>query len=103
MKPRIHLSLSHMGGHELNYVSKAFEDNWITTVGPNVTGFEQDLQACIDERRARRPAPERQAERRAAGRSAHRPQRGCWGEGGWGCCGDRGAGTRRRVGRGAWA
>src|SRR5688572_13751183 len=44
MKSRIHLSLSHMGGHELNYVSKAFEDNWVTTIGPNVTGFEQDLQ-----------------------------------------------------------
>ena len=32
-----------MGGHELNYVHKAFEDNWITPAGPNLKGFEDDL------------------------------------------------------------
>jgi dTDP-4-amino-4,6-dideoxygalactose transaminase len=34
-----------MGGHELNYVHKAFEDNWISPVGPNLPGFEQELCA----------------------------------------------------------
>jgi dTDP-4-amino-4,6-dideoxygalactose transaminase len=34
-----------MGGHELNYVHKAFEDNWVTPAGPNLPGFEQELCA----------------------------------------------------------
>lgn len=32
-----------MGGHEKNYVQKAIEDNWVSTVGPNLTGFEHDI------------------------------------------------------------
>ena len=40
------LSTPHMGGHELNYVHKAFEDNWVTPAGPNLAGFEQELCAC---------------------------------------------------------
>ena len=43
MSERIHLSLAHLGGHEKNYVSKAFEDNWVTTAGPNLEQFEKDL------------------------------------------------------------
>jgi len=40
---RIFLSVPHMGGHERNYVQKALEDNWVTTVGPNIPGFEHDI------------------------------------------------------------
>src|SRR5687767_3550674 len=40
---RIFLSPPHMGGHEINYVHKAFEDNWVTPAGPNLKGFEDDL------------------------------------------------------------
>nr|WP_299760097.1 aminotransferase class V-fold PLP-dependent enzyme [uncultured Pontibacter sp.] len=40
---RIFLSVPHMGGHEKNYVSKAIEDNWVTTAGPNLAGFEHDI------------------------------------------------------------
>ncbi|MCC9136198.1 aminotransferase class I/II-fold pyridoxal phosphate-dependent enzyme [Pontibacter silvestris] len=40
---RIFLSAPHMGGHEKNYVQKAIEDNWVTTVGPNIQGFEHDI------------------------------------------------------------
>ena len=32
-----------MGGHEKNYVQKALEDNWVSTVGPNLPGFEHDI------------------------------------------------------------
>ena len=32
-----------MGGHEKNYVQKAIEDNWVTTAGPNLPGFEHDI------------------------------------------------------------
>ncbi len=40
---RIYLSPPHMGGHELNYVHKAFEDNFIAPAGPNLEGFEREL------------------------------------------------------------
>ncbi|OUJ73101.1 DegT/DnrJ/EryC1/StrS family aminotransferase [Hymenobacter crusticola] len=40
---RIFLSPPHLGRHELNYVHKAIEDNWVAPVGPNVRGFEQEL------------------------------------------------------------
>ncbi|MBC6611584.1 aminotransferase class I/II-fold pyridoxal phosphate-dependent enzyme [Hymenobacter sp. BT507] len=40
---RIYLSPPHLGRHELNYLHKAVEDNWVAPVGPNLTGFEQDV------------------------------------------------------------
>ena len=42
---RIYLSPPHLGRHELNYLHKAVEDNWVAPVGPNLTGFEADLCA----------------------------------------------------------
>jgi len=41
---RIWLSSPHMGGNEQKYVNKAFESNWVAPLGPNVDGFEADLQ-----------------------------------------------------------
>ncbi|WP_419662665.1 DegT/DnrJ/EryC1/StrS aminotransferase family protein [Desulfosarcina variabilis str. Montpellier] len=38
---RIFLSPPHMNGHELAYVQKAFESNYIAPVGPMVDAFEQ--------------------------------------------------------------
>ncbi|WP_439881668.1 aminotransferase class I/II-fold pyridoxal phosphate-dependent enzyme [Pontibacter sp. MBLB2868] len=40
---RIFLSVPQMGGHEKNYVQKAIEDNWVSTFGPNLPGFEHDI------------------------------------------------------------
>lgn len=40
---RLFLSPPHLGRHELNYVSKAIEDNWVAPVGPNLDGFERDI------------------------------------------------------------
>ena len=40
---RLYLSPPHLGRHELNYLHKAIEDNWIAPVGPNLDGFEQDV------------------------------------------------------------
>ncbi|MVN77902.1 pyridoxal phosphate-dependent aminotransferase [Hymenobacter sp. HMF4947] len=40
---RIYLSPPHLGRHELNYLHKAVEDNWIAPAGPNITGFEAEL------------------------------------------------------------
>jgi dTDP-4-amino-4,6-dideoxygalactose transaminase len=42
---RIYLSPPHLGRHELNYLHKAVEDNWVAPIGPNLTGFEADLCA----------------------------------------------------------
>ncbi|RNI31469.1 DegT/DnrJ/EryC1/StrS family aminotransferase [Rufibacter latericius] len=39
----IYLSPPHMGGREQQYVQQAFDQNWITTAGANVNGFEQEL------------------------------------------------------------
>jgi dTDP-4-amino-4,6-dideoxygalactose transaminase len=41
---RIWLSSPHMGGREQFYVKDAFETNWIAPLGPNVDGFEKQLQ-----------------------------------------------------------
>lgn len=44
---KIWLSSPHMGGTEQGYVNEAFETNWVAPLGPNVTGFENDLQDFI--------------------------------------------------------
>ena len=41
---KIWLSSPHMGGTEQSYVNEAFAENWIAPLGPNVNGFEQDIQ-----------------------------------------------------------
>jgi len=33
-----------MGGNELKYVHEAFDANWVAPLGPNVNGFEQDIE-----------------------------------------------------------
>ncbi len=43
-KDKIWLSSPHMGNREWNFVKEAFETNWIAPSGPNVNGFEEDLQ-----------------------------------------------------------
>ncbi len=44
---RIYLSPPHLGRHELNYLHKAVEDNWVAPVGPNLDGFEADISAAV--------------------------------------------------------
>ena len=41
---KIWLSSPHMGGTEQKYITEAFTHNWVAPLGPNVNGFEQDLQ-----------------------------------------------------------
>ncbi|GGG52917.1 DegT/DnrJ/EryC1/StrS family aminotransferase [Hymenobacter glacieicola] len=40
---RLFLSPPHLGRHELNYLHKAIEDNWVAPAGPNLDGFERDI------------------------------------------------------------
>ena len=44
MENRIWLSSPHIDGNELAYVQDAFATNWIAPLGPNVDGFERDLE-----------------------------------------------------------
>ena len=43
---RIYLCLAHMSedGMEQKYVKEAFDTNWVVPLGPNVNGFEKDLE-----------------------------------------------------------
>lgn len=47
MPKRVLLSVPHMGGAEQRYVHDAFESNWLSTVGPNLTAFEEQFEALI--------------------------------------------------------
>ncbi|PWB21721.1 DegT/DnrJ/EryC1/StrS family aminotransferase [Flavobacterium sp. HTF] len=42
---RVFLSLPRLSGEEQKYIQKALTDNWITSGGPNVNDFENDLKA----------------------------------------------------------
>jgi len=44
---KIWLSSPHMGGTEQDYVQDAFSSNWIAPLGPNVDGFEADIEAHL--------------------------------------------------------
>lgn len=44
MNSKIWLSSPHMGGNELKYIHEAFDKNWVAPLGPNVNGFEKDLE-----------------------------------------------------------
>ena len=45
MTSKIYLSSPHLGSEEQNFVQEAFDTNWIAPLGPNVNGFEEDIQA----------------------------------------------------------
>ncbi|BAO77460.1 DegT/DnrJ/EryC1/StrS family aminotransferase [Winogradskyella sp. PG-2] len=51
MNPKIWLSSPHMSGVEQTYIKEAFDTNWIAPLGPNVNGFESDLQSYLNEDR----------------------------------------------------
>ena len=49
MGRRIYLCLAHMSeaGLEQKYIKEAFDTNWVVPLGPNVNGFEADLEAFV--------------------------------------------------------
>lgn len=48
MNSKIWLSSPHMGGNELKYIHEAFDANWVAPLGPNVNGFEEDIERYLD-------------------------------------------------------
>ena len=49
-KERILLCLAHMSGREQDFIKEAFDQNWVVPLGPNVNGFEKDLEEFVNER-----------------------------------------------------
>ncbi len=49
MRPRIWLSLAHMGGREQKFIQEAFDTNWVVPLGPNVNAFEKALRDFLIE------------------------------------------------------
>lgn len=49
MNKRIYLCLAHMSdeGLEQKYIKEAFDTNWVVPLGPNVNGFEKDLEKFV--------------------------------------------------------
>jgi len=50
-RKRIYLCLAHMSdeGTEQKYIKEAFDTNWVVPLGPNVNGFEHDLEEFVNE------------------------------------------------------
>lgn len=48
-KQKVHLCLAHMSdaGEEMRFVNKAFDEQWVAPLGPNVDGFEEDLRKYV--------------------------------------------------------
>ena len=44
---RILLCLCHLSGNEQKFVQEAFDTNWVVPLGPNVNGFEKDLEEFV--------------------------------------------------------
>lgn len=49
MTKRIYLCLAHISGTgaEKKFVQEAFDTNWVVPLGPNVDGFEEDLERFV--------------------------------------------------------
>lgn len=55
MRDRIYLCLAHMSGREMDFIKEAFETNWVVPMGPNVNGFEEDLESFVNAREGKTP------------------------------------------------
>lgn len=56
---RILLCLAHMSGREMDFIKEAFDQNWVVPLGPNVNGFESDLEAFVNKREGAEPLDKR--------------------------------------------
>lgn len=57
MNKRIYLCLAHMSetGMEQKYIEEAFDNNWVVPLGPNVNGFEEDLENFVNNTQRQNP------------------------------------------------
>ena len=54
-RDRIYLCLAHMSGQEQKFIKEAFDTNWVVPMGPNVNGFEADLERFVNRREGAEP------------------------------------------------
>ena len=47
-RERILLCLAHMSGKEMDFIKEAFDANWVVPLGPNVNGFEKDIEEFVN-------------------------------------------------------
>ncbi len=47
MDNRILLRMCKMSGHEMRFIQEAFDGEWVVPLGPNVKGFEEDLEKFL--------------------------------------------------------
>lgn len=47
MDRKILLRMCRMSGHEMPFITDAFEGEWVVPLGPNVIGFEKDLEKFL--------------------------------------------------------
>ena len=50
-RKRIFLCLAHMSGQEMKFIQEAFDTNWVVPLGPNVNGFEKDLESFMGQQK----------------------------------------------------
>ena len=47
MDDRILLRMCRMSGHEMRFITEAFDGEWVVPLGPNVSGFEKELEKFL--------------------------------------------------------
>lgn len=70
MSKRIYLCLAHMSGEEQKYIKEAFDTNWVVPLGPNVNGFEADLEAFVNQGEGAVPTLDKKVVTLSAGTAA---------------------------------
>ena len=40
-----------MSGQEMKFIQEAFDTNWVVPLGPNVNGFEKDLESFMGQQK----------------------------------------------------
>lgn len=63
--------MAHMSGNEMKYIEEAFADNWVVPLGPNVDGFEHDLEVFVNSRPGEQPLHKRVAALSAGTAAVH--------------------------------
>lgn len=76
-RERILLCLAHMSGKEMDYIKEAFDTNWVVPLGPNVNGFEEDLEHFVNHRVDKAPLDKKVVALSAGTAAVHLALIGC--------------------------
>lgn len=76
-RERILLCLAHMSGKEMDFIKEAFDTNWVVPLGPNVNGFENDLENFVNSRHDASPLDKKVVALSAGTAAVHLALIGC--------------------------